>query len=65
MIHLNIYESEEVCANCRHYHQHYTESPGEYGLRGFMPVNAGHCVTPRVKDRRPGDTCENFEQRER
>lgn len=60
---INSYESEEVCANCRHFCQHYTEKPSDYGMRGFMPVNAGHCTEPKVKQRKPGDTCERFNRR--
>ena len=55
-------ETEEVCANCAHYRQHYRKERHPHGMEGFVPVNAGHCVEPRVKDRRPYDTCERFMQ---
>ena len=46
----NIDEREEVCANCKHYIQHYTRSR----IWGISPCNAGHCIYPRFKDRKPG-----------
>lgn len=51
-----ISEREEICANCKHYVQHYTCL-----LERFTPCNAGHCVYPRLKARKPGQTCERFE----
>lgn len=61
---VNIEEHETVCANCKHYVQHYAvRTPPLYstGIGEFMAVNYGHCVHPRVKDRRPSDACERFE----
>ena len=48
-----IHESEAVCGNCKHFRQHYTLWP-EYH-EGYYPLNCGHCVKPRVKQRRPGN----------
>lgn len=51
-------EDEAVCANCRHYHQHYAK-----WVDGKMrAVFNGHCVYPRNKNRCPSDTCANFEK---
>lgn len=49
-------EREEVCANCKHFIQHYVIVSD----MGTMPCNAGHCIHPRIKVRRPGQTCEKF-----
>ena len=57
---INIEDKEEVCANCKHYNLHYVNMQGQFGI-GFMPINYGHCVFPRVKDRKPSDTCDKFE----
>lgn len=56
-----IKENEEVCANCQYYRQHYVM--GKSFVDGFTAVNHGHCTYPRVKDRRPGETCERFNAR--
>ena len=55
-----IQEGEEVCANCRHYHQHYGFQPWD---GKYLPLNCGHCAKPRHKHRRPGDACANFVRR--
>lgn len=48
---MEVLETEEVCANCKHFYQHYiTDSRRGYGM---LAVNSGHCVKPRVKDRKP------------
>lgn len=52
-----INEKEEVCANCKHFVQHYTYSR----WKGYGACNAGHCIYPRMKSRKPGQTCEHFE----
>ena len=56
---LALLQSEEVCANCMKYMQHYVCIDGEY----FRPCNCGHCIYPRIKARKPLDTCEHFERR--
>lgn len=55
-----IYEDEDVCANCARFVQHYAQTRS-----GMLPINAGHCMEPRIKRRKPGDTCPNFERRKR
>lgn len=62
---ITIGEAEEVCANCEHYVQHYmirTYPLYSTGIGEFMAVNDGHCVEPRVKRRKPSDTCGMFEK---
>lgn len=55
-----VFQSEEVCANCRHYFQHYIKDP--YGS-AYTPCNSGHCVYPRCKERKPGQQgCEHFQK---
>ena len=52
-------ENEAVCANCERYHQHYGLRPGS--KRYVEPINCGHCVYPRIKDRKPGTAaCEHY-----
>lgn len=55
---------EAVCANCKHYIQHYMRvfSGKSSEFVELRPVNYGHCIYPRVKDRKPGDSCGLFEQ---
>lgn len=53
---VEISEREAVCINCKHFYQHYIFT----AYSGFSPCNAGHCDYPRIKGRKPGDTCVNF-----
>ena len=48
---IEVFETEEVCANCKHFYQHYI--PDVRCGYGMLAVNSGHCVKPRVKDRKP------------
>lgn len=50
--------NESICQNCRHFHQHYIYSYGQY-----VGCNCGHCVMPRTKPRKPNQTCEWFMKR--
>lgn len=55
-----ISKEEKVCVNCKYFIQHYIYD--ERFHNDFLPCNAGHCVKPRVKDRKPGrKACERFE----
>ena len=54
-----IKEMEDVCANCQHFIQHYHK----YSNFDYVAVNCGHCIYPRVKDRKPSETCDNFNSR--
>jgi hypothetical protein len=45
-----------VCVNCRYFVRHY--------LRDGRPLECGHCVHPRIKNRKTYDYCSNFEQEE-
>lgn len=56
---LGIDEREEVCANCQHFIQHYVKP----GSQVIVACNAGHCTYPRLKGRKPGETCDKFEFR--
>ncbi len=49
----------EVCGTCAHYHQHYVLSPAG----NWMPLWYGHCARPRLKNRVPDETCENWQER--
>ena len=47
-----IYEGKKVCCTCAHYTQHYRKD-----LWGYSAVHCGHCSFPRVKTRKPNQTC--------
>ena len=44
---------EERCGNCKYFYKHYTRSSkGRY-----LPLDYGHCVHPRLKNRRAKEHC--------
>ncbi len=50
----------EVCGTCAHYCQHYIiSSKGKW-----MPLWYGHCATLRGRHHNPGETCEDWQERE-
>ncbi|MCI8628964.1 MAG: hypothetical protein HFE57_05600 [Firmicutes bacterium] len=57
---LMISKEKKVCVNCKYFIQHYI-----YDKRfnnDFSPCNDGHCVKPRLKNRKPKNkACEHFE----
>ena len=46
------YQSRELCGSCRHFRLHYWK----FGER-YLPLELGHCVYPRLKDRRADERC--------
>lgn len=48
----------KACSNCKHFIQHYVR--GLY-MNDFEPAYAGHCTYPRIKDRKPNNSCDKFE----
>ena len=50
---------EQSCINCKHYMLHYITIDGKV----CEPCNCGHCKYPRLKIRKPEDSCGNFERR--
>ncbi len=68
---ITIQEDERVCANCKYFHQHYVKAElnwtdsdiSEDGKR-YSPIHTGHCVEPRLKNRKVTDTCINFIRKE-
>ena len=55
-------DAEYVCANCKHYCQHYLSMPE---FRKLFWVNCGHCILPRLKHREPNSkACKHFEIRQ-
>ena len=52
-------DNEPVCANCAHYYDHYA-----YNGRHYIPCTCGHCVYPRIKHRKPTQSCERFKKKE-
>lgn len=45
----------EACANCKYFIQHFMHDGW-----CFRPVYMGHCIYPRLKNKRPDDACGNF-----
>ena len=43
-----MFQKDPTCKECEHYVQHYRRAP-----RGFVEINCGHCIYPRVKSRAP------------
>lgn len=63
---MTIPREEVACINCKHYYQHWgrqRNNPYINSVGEFFPLDKGHCVKPRMKDRRPGDMCIYFERR--
>lgn len=52
-----------ICRNCRFYMAHYVYLPRERRLNPYVMTECGHCMEPRIKPRRPGDSCQRFERR--
>ena len=52
---LGIFEGKKVCYTCAHYAPHYRKTE-----RGYWAVHCGHCSFPRVKTRKPDQTCEHW-----
>ena len=47
---------EERCGNCKYFYKHYLRScTGRYSA-----TNYGHCVHPRIKNRRAEEHCAQF-----
>ena len=48
-----------VCMNCRYFRQHYVRVGRNY----YMETNCGHCVHPKLKDRKPdARACDRFKE---
>ena len=58
---INLDRGEILCANCKHFHQHYIAMTPKH----VYPIHVGHCSFPRMKDRMVTDACERFEHGER
>lgn len=57
--HAGIDEKTQVCANCTHFVQHFMYDP----KLGYTLMHMGHCVYPRMKERKAYDDCKHFENR--
>ena len=57
LVDLGIEADTEVCANCEHFCRH-------YNYHGIL-FYEGHCVYPRIKNRKMTDTCDYFEKRKK
>ena len=49
------YQQDEVCGSCAYFHRHYGKRKDTY-----FPLNLGHCVYPRLKDRRDDERCPHW-----
>lgn len=58
-------EPSYTCSDCIYFYQHWIPDRGvpcNDSINGFCKVNAGHCVYPRLKDRKPGaPACQYYE----
>lgn len=46
----------KICKNCKYFHQHFIKLQNV-----FEWVNCGHCVEPRIKERKPNTyACKHF-----
>lgn len=54
----------ECCTNCIHFRQHYVADNLGRVIETATPVPFGHCSHPRVKIRKPTDSCPNFTRKE-
>ena len=48
--------SEERCGNCKYFRQHYQR----VGRGRYLPLWLGHCVHPRLKNRRAEEHCPHW-----
>lgn len=60
---IHIASGEVCCANCRHFRLHYVRLQDNLPEK-YMPTAVGHCVYPRLKDRRAYDRCGDFERKD-
>lgn len=47
-----LYTGRQVCCTCVHYQQHYYREK-----RKYYEVFCGHCRAPKLKIRKPSQTC--------
>jgi len=52
-------QGKQVCCTCAFYIQHYRKDGEKY-----YHVFCGHCVSGRLKSRKPGQTCERWQAKE-
>ena len=49
------YHLEEFCGDCKHFCRHYVKLKESY-----LPTRFGHCIHPRVKERRDDEHCPHW-----
>lgn len=57
---IRIANDECCCINCKHFQRHYIKESEVFG-GGYTPISVGHCKSPRLKNKRAMDICNNFE----
>lgn len=57
----NLTPETPFCINCKHFHRHYVLGSWHHGR--YTPIDCGHCVFPRMKERKAYDTCEHFKNK--
>ena len=60
---ITIPRDEPYCINCERFRLHYIQDSEIFG-GGYVPISMGHCIHPRVKNRRVTDSCELFTAKE-
>lgn len=59
---IRIMTEDVCCGNCEHFMQHYVW--WENGIySGYTATNCGHCMYPRMKDRRAEQCCQHFSKK--
>lgn len=57
---ISIEFDSQVCANCKHFYQHYVLDSWS---RSYKKIHLGHCVYPRQKEKMVTNGCAHFEPR--
>lgn len=57
-------QTDRICMNCFHFHQHYVFQEGSKGIGFVSPISTGHCSFPRLKSTKQKNTCKHFEPKE-
>ena len=56
----NQLDNPKTCLTCKHFRLHYIK----YG-RSYSPIHEGHCVYPRLKQRRSEtEACQHYSQKD-
>ena len=55
----NTQECTKSCAQCKHFHRHYTRAS-----YGYVPLEVGHCANPHLRDKKAdAPACHRFSKK--